>query len=121
MTNREMYDVIANVFANGDFAEKEEVLAFVEKQKAALDKKNASAKKRAAEKRAAGDAMRDKLQAMLTNEPKTVNDLMAELGDESVTSAKVVARMGQLVRGELADKCVVKQDGRKLVGYIAKA
>ena len=118
MTNREIYDVIANVFATVDVAEKEDVLAFVVKQKEALDHKNEMARKRAAKKREAGDAMKEQILGMLTEEPMTINDILAEIGDETVTSAKVVARVSQLVRDNAAEKCVVKRDGRKLVGYV---
>ena len=58
MTNREKFDVIAEVFATVDRADRDEILEFVEKEKAALDRKNVKAKAKAAEKRAAGDELR---------------------------------------------------------------
>ena len=120
MTNREKFDVIGQVFANVadvDADVRDEILEFVEKQVAALDSKNAKAKARAAEKRAEGDELRGILAGMLTDEPKTVNDILAEVGDENLTPAKVVARMTQLVKAGQAAKETIKVEGRKLVGY----
>ena len=118
MTTREMYEVIGNVFAAGNDENRDEVLAFIEKQVAAIDRKNAKAKERAAEKRADGDALRGAIEGLLTDAPKTVNDILDELGDDTLTPAKVVARMTQLVKAEKAAKETVKIEGRKLVGYI---
>lgn len=120
MTNREKFDVIGQVFANVadvDADVRDEILEFVEKQVSALDAKNAKAKQRAAEKRAEGDELRGILAGMLTDEPKTVNDILAEVGDENLTPAKVVSRMTQLVKAGQAAKETVKVEGRKLVGY----
>lgn len=118
MTKREVYEVIGNVFANIEVEGKEDVLEMIEKEKAALDRKNAKAKERAAEKRAEGDALRNVIEGMLTDEPMTVNDIIAEINDDTLTPAKVVARMTQLVKAEKAVKETVKIEGRKLIGYV---
>lgn len=117
MTKREAYEVIGSVFSGIEHESKDEVLALCEKEIAALDHKNEMAKKRAAEKRAQGDALRATIEGLLSDEPQTVNDIVAELGDESVTPAKVIARMTQLVKAGKANKETLKQDGRKLVAY----
>ena len=117
MTKREAYEVISSVFSGIDHESKEDVLNLCEKEIAALDHKNEMAKKRAAEKRAQGDALRATIEGLLSDEPKTVNDILAELNDDSITPAKVVSRMTQLVKAEKANKETVKADGRKLVAY----
>ena len=119
MTKREVFEVVCDVFNGIDHEFKADVLAEMEKEIAALDRRNETAKRRAAEKRAEGDALRGTLEGLLTDEPKTVNDILGELGDETVTPAKVVSRMAQLVKAEKAEKVTVKEDGRKLVAYIA--
>ena len=118
MTKREKFEVIGNVFANIDNEYKDEILAFVADETAALDRKNEKAKERASAKRAEGDALRGTLEGLLTDEPKTVNDILAELDVDGITPAKVVSRMTQLVKAEKAAKVTVKEDGRKLVGYV---
>ena len=117
MTKREMYDVIANVFATVDNENKDDILAFCEKEKAALDHKNEAAKKRAAEKRAAGDALRAAVYNVLGDEPMTVNDILVALGDENLTPAKVTARTRQLVAAGEIERTMVKVEGRKLTAY----
>lgn len=118
MTKRNLYEVIGTVFEGIDHENKDEVLELVRKEIAAMDHKNEMAKKRTAAKKAEGDALRDTIEGILTDEPKTVNDIIAELGDETLTPAKVVARMTQLVKVDKAVKETVKVEGRKLVGYI---
>lgn len=117
MTKREMYDVIATVFAATDREDRDEILTFVEKEKAALDRKNEKAKERAAEKRAAGDALKARIEEILNDEPITVNGIIVALGDEGLTPAKITARTRQLVAEGVALKEQVKMDGRKLMAY----
>lgn len=117
MTKREMYDVIGAVFAATDREDRDEILTFVEKEKAALDRKNEKAKERAAEKRAAGDALKARIEEILNDEPITVNGIIVALGDEDLTPAKVTARTRQLVAEGIALKEQIKMDGRKLMAY----
>ena len=118
MTKREVYEVIGNVFANIENENKADVLEFIEKEIAALDRKNAKAKERAAMKKEEGDALRGAIENLLTDEPKTVNDILAEIGDETLTPAKVVSRVSQLVRAEKAAKEIIKVENRKLTAYV---
>lgn len=117
MTKREAYEVISSVFANIEHESREEVLSLCEKEIAALNHKNEMAKKRAAAKRAQGDALREHIEGLLSEEPMTVNDIVAKIDDEAITPAKVVARVNQLVKAEKANKEIIKVEGRKLVAY----
>ena len=119
MTNREKFDIIGKVFANYEDVEiRDEILGFVEKQIAALDHKNETAKKRAAEKRAAGDALRERVLGVMNDEPITVDGILAALNEDGLTPAKITARTRQLVAAGEIEKVPVKVEGRKLVGYI---
>ena len=118
MTNKEKFEVIGSVFATIDHDAKDEILEFVQTQIESLEHRNAKAKENAAKKRAEGDALKDTLEGMLTDEAITVGDILETLGDETLTSAKIVSRMSQLVKAGKAAKETVKVDGRKLVGYI---
>ena len=120
MTKREMFNVIADVFATVDRADRDEVLAGVYKELELLDRKNAKAKERAATKRSTVDPMTLAIEDILNDEPKTVEAIMNELDAEefaSNTPAKVVSRVSRLVKGGKAVKHFVKLDGRKLTAY----
>ena len=119
MTNKEKFEVIGNVFATADVDAEvaTEIVEFCNAQIAALERRNAKAKENSAKKHAEGDALKDTIQAMLGDEPLTVNDILERLDDETLTPAKIVARMGQLVKAGVAAKQTVKVEGRKLVGY----
>ena len=118
MTKREMYEVIESVFSASENEHRDDVLAMVAKEKAALDRKSESAKKRAAEKRAAGDELRARIEGVISDEPITVNGIIEALGDEDLTPAKVTARTRQLFAAGLIEKQTVKVDGRKLTAYV---
>ena len=119
MTQREFYEFATNVFATVDVEGKEDAMAYIAKATAALDAKNAKAKERAAEKRAASDAMRAAIAGVIGEEPMTIPDIMAAIEAEypAVTPAKVVSRMKALVESEVVTKATVKVDGRKLTAY----
>ena len=117
MTNREIYDVIDTVFATIDREDKNDVLAWVEKQRAALDRKNEKAKERAANKRSEGDALRGRIEGLLTETPMTINEILMSLDEDDLTPAKISSRMTQLIKAGKANKEKVKVDGRTLMGY----
>lgn len=121
MTKREMYDVIESVFSTvaADKEGAEDILAMVAKERAALDRKNEKAKERAAEKRAAGDELRERVYAVIeeAGEPITVNGILEAMCDSSLTPARIVARTRQLVASNVIEKTSVKIDGRKVVAY----
>lgn len=117
MTKKEMYNVIADVFATVERPEKEDILAMVAKEIESLDRKSVKAREKAAEKKAAGDALRDTIEGMLNDEPMTIADILDQLGDENLTPAKVTARMTQLVKADKAVRHTVKVEGRKLTAY----
>ncbi len=118
MTKKEMYNVIADVFATVDRPETEDILAMVAKEIEALDRKSVKAKEKAAEKKAAGDALKDTIENMLYDEPMTIAEILEQIGDATLTPAKISARMSQLVKAGKAERQVVKVEGRKLTGEV---
>ena len=95
-----------------------DIQAYVDTTLEQLAKKAAKAKEKATEKKVGGDALRDKIAALLTDEYKTIAQIVAEIGDESVTAGKVTSRLTQLCKLDLAHKTDVKtEDGRKIKGY----
>ena len=86
-----------------------------------LENKAAKAKETAAKKKVEGDALRDAVQAVLTDELCTIADITAKIEGEDVTAAKVQFRLNALVNAGIARKeQVVVGEGdakRKLMAY----
>lgn len=70
-----------------------------------LDSKAAAAAKRAAEKKAAGDELRQLvLDTLSTDEYMAIDDIVTAIGDPDVTKNKVTARLTQLANMNMVDK-----------------
>ncbi len=118
MTKRETYEVIANVFATLDNANRDEVIAFAHKEIAALDAKNAKARTYAAKRKAKGDAVVERIYDILAeNGTMTIPEIMGVIDVADMTHSKVVARLTKLVKDERVTKVPVTLEGRKLTGY----
>ena len=95
-----------------------DVLDYVNKTIAQIDNKNAKARERAAKAKAEGDALAKAVEEVLGEEPKTVAEILEAVDVEDATTAKIVARVGKLVRDGVAERVEVKAaDGRKLKAY----
>lgn len=75
----------------------EGITEFVNHEVELLDNKAAAAAKRAAEKKVAGDALREKVVSVLTDELQTIPEIVAALGDANITAQMVTPRLTQLV------------------------
>lgn len=112
MTEREIY----NAMIEGSL-DAETMKEFAEKKLAQLDKRNASAKVRAAAKRAEGDELKAVVSSFVGDEPQTraqITAAMVEAGYD-VTEGKVGARLNKLVAdGEIAKAKarIVGEDGK---------
>lgn len=76
-----------------------------------LDKKVEASAKRAAAKREAGDALREKILGLLTDEFQPISAIVAALGDPGVTPQMVTPRLTQLVELGMAEKEVQSVPG----------
>lgn len=113
MTKRDYFEAIKEIVA-----ENTELIEFCDKQIEQLDKKAEKAKARAAERKVEGDELRDTIENLLTEEYQIIDDVLAQLDNEEITKAKVVARLTQLVKNGLAEKAEVKtEDGKKVMAY----
>lgn len=79
----------------------ESLREFVEHEVELLDNKAAAAAKRAAAKKVEGDALREKIYDVLTDEPMTIKDIVDALGDEDISAQMVTARLTQLASPEV--------------------
>lgn len=95
----------------------EDMVDFIEKSIAQLDARTAKAKEKAAEKKAAGDALKARIREVLSEDPMTVAEIVEALDDEEVTNAKVIARLTQLGKAGEVFKSDRKVDGRTLKIY----
>ena len=120
ITKKEYFAMVAEIIEGSDAQNKEELMEFIQKQVEALDKKADKAKERAAEKKAAGDELRTKVQSVLTEELQTIDEIVDAIDEEGVTRNKVVARLTQLVAAGIAIKDKVDSGSKKVMGYKLK-
>ena len=99
----------------------DDVVDYVDTTLAQLEKKNEKAKERAAEKKADGDALASVIAGVLTDNLQTVDEIVTAVnaidGYADVTKSKVVARLSQLIKANVARKEQVKIDTRKVMAY----
>lgn len=75
--------------------------------------KATKAAEKAREKAAEGDALVPVVKEKLTDEFKTVESIVEEIGQEDVTRNKVVARLTKLVKEGVVVKDSIKVEGKK--------
>ena len=117
ITKAQMFGMIKDVIAASDVAEKEDMVAFLDKQVELLASKAEKARAKAAEKKVEGDALRDAVEAVLTETPQTIAEITAQIEGEDVTVHKVTARLTQLVKAGIATKEAVKIEKSKKMAY----
>ena len=97
MTEREIYSAMIDGTIDAEVMKE-----FAEKKIAQLDKRNATAKVRAAKKRAEGDALIEQILAVLSDEPMSRDDVVNALLDNGIetTPGKVGYRLTTLSKPE---------------------
>ena len=130
ITKREMYEGI-KAFAAGDACEIEiaDIIAFCDKEIAALDTKAAKAKERAAAKKAEADVLMGQVEEALTDEFQVIADIAATVAEVNAdaTVSKVTYRLSKLVEAGVAEKTQVTipategSKARKVQAYRAVA
>lgn len=86
----------------------ESLTEFINHEVELLDNKATAATKRAAEKRAEGDALRETVyNALNDTDFMTIDDIVAAIGDPDVTKNKVTARLTQLANAGKVEKTQV--------------
>lgn len=118
MTKKDWFEVIKGIVEASDNENAADAVEFIDKQMELLAAKAEKAKERAAKTKAEGDEMRAAVQAVLTEELQTIDEITAQVEGEEITKAKVTARLTQLVKAEVATKDTVKTaDNRKVTAY----
>lgn len=118
ITKRENFLNIVEVLVE---AGHEDLAKVIEHEIELLDNKAAKAKATAAKKKVEGDALRDAVQAVLTDELATIAEVTAKVEGEDVTQAKVQFRLNALCNAGIARKEQVTvgegESKRKLMAY----
>lgn len=124
ITNKSRYAAIINALTGAPTdIETDELVDFCERQIASIERKSEKARERAAEQRKVSDELAERIASMLTEEPQTLGELTAAIGDEDITPSKVSSRCSKLLKEGRADKTEVTVPGvdggksRKLVAY----
>lgn len=126
ITKAMVLTAVAEYFEGNDFVAENGVTAadiceYANKTIDQLAAKASKAKAKAAEKKAEGDALRETVESVLTDELQTIDQVTAavnEVVDDEVTRAKVQARLSQLVKVKIARKeQVTTEDKRKIMAY----
>lgn len=102
------------------YADNAEFVEYATNELAKLDKKNAKARERAAEKRAIGDGLQATVLSVITDAPQTRDDILAAIGDETgeLTVGKIQSKLNNLVEAGSVAKCKVKtEDGKTKTAY----
>ncbi len=108
ITERDIYNAMIDGTIDADV-----MVEFAEKKLAQLDKRNESAKVRAAKKRAATDEMTEVIFGFLSDEPvdrTAIAQKLTEAGYET-TVGKVTSRLSALVKEGRANKAKGKVEG----------
>ena len=92
-----------------------ELIDFCEHEIATLEKRAATSRAKAAEKREAGDELQDRIYGVLTEDWMAISDVVAALEDPEVTSSKVIYRLNALCASGRVEKTDAKisSDGGK--------
>lgn len=120
MTKVDWYAEIRKIVEAADVENKEDALDFIDRQVELLKAKAVKAAENAAKKKADGDALRDAVYAVLTDELQSIEQITEQVAVDGVevTKAKVTARLTQLVKAQMAAKDMIKtEDGRKVTAY----
>ena len=110
ITKAQKFEMIEEILGTIDGENVDMLIEFVQGEKAALARKAAKAKEKAAEKKTEIDALGEAVLGALTTEPMTrdeVFELVKDVEDE-VSVAKVGARLTKLVEAGKVEKSEVK-------------
>lgn len=118
MTKKDYYGILKTIVEGIEVENKEDLLAFIDRELELIENKSIKAKERAAEKKAEGDELRAAVKAILTTENQTIDEIFGQIEGEDLTKAKIVARLTQLVKaGEAKKEEVKSEDGKRIMVY----
>lgn len=117
MTKRDCFNTLYDMVVNADVENGDILMEFIEKELAQLDKRRDAAAKRAEKKKEASDALTEEIYGLLTETPMTIDEIVLALDNEDVTTNKVAARLGKLIKAGRVVKEAVRVDKRRKMAY----
>lgn len=127
ITKRDYFEAIKMAMETGETPiAPEEIVAFCDKQLAALEHSKDKARERAEKKKAETDTLTECLLDVLTDEYKNVATLIDEVStcvdpDLEITAGKITSRMTKLIKEGIVEKdeITIEVDGKKkkCMGY----
>lgn len=117
MTKRDCLNALYEIVVNTDVENGDALMGYIEKELAQLDKRRDAAAKRAEKKKEASDALTEEIYGLLTNTPMTIDEIVLALDTEDVTTNKVAARLGKLIKADRVVKEAVRVDKRRKMAY----
>ena len=117
MTKRDCFNALYDMVVNADVENGDTLMEFIEKELAQLDKRRDAAAKRAEKKREESDALTEEIYGLLTDTPMTIDEIVLALDNEDVTTNKVAARLGKLIKADRVVKEAVRVDKRRKMAY----
>lgn len=119
MTKRDclnaLYEIVVSAELDGEKGDA--LMGYIEKELAQLDKRRDAAAKRAEKKKEASDALTEEIYGLLTETPMTIDEIVLALDVEDVTTNKVAARLGKLIKADRVVKEAVRVDKRRKMAY----
>lgn len=101
-----------------DLENQDDLLEFIDKEIAVLERRKEKARERAVERKAESDALTDKIFDALGDEFMTLDDILPLLDDEEdITKNKVTSRLGKLIKAGKVEKEMVKVEDKKRMAY----
>jgi hypothetical protein len=117
MTKRDCFNALYDMVVNANVENGDTLMEFIEKELAQLDKRRDAAAKRAEKKKEASDALTEEIYGLLTDTPMTIDEIVLALDVEDVTTNKVAARLGKLIKADRVVKEAVRVDKRRKMAY----
>ena len=117
MTKRDCFNALYDIVVNTNVENGDTLMEFIEKELAQLDKRRDAAAKRAEKKKEASDALTEEIYGLLTDTPMTIDEIVLALDAEDVTTNKVAARLGKLIKADRVVKEAVRVDKRRKMAY----
>lgn len=115
-----MKEVVTTCVDEDERGTKAELIDLCDKELATLEKRKVAAKARAEAKKEESDALTAEIYGTLTDEFKTVDDILEVIAagtTEDVTRNKITARLGKLVKVGAVEKETLKIEGSRKMAY----